>query len=438
MQCSFDIISRVTPLHRRGVGPASRTAKAGWGEAIAIVTITLLAASQSQAQTNYTVEQAVTEALKNNAGIQSVRWEEKQVQQLKKTAFEMPKTNFSLMSGQYNGYPTDNNFTVTQNIPFMLWGSQAAFNRSMAASSELKRATSEIELAYQVKSVYYKLAFAKAFRKMLLKQDSTLEGFAKAASARYRTGEGTLLEKTTAETQRNEMTNRLNQNSIDKQVGQAQLQVLLNVGALPEISMEDLPKLTWSEAIDTNAISTTPMLQLARQQMEVAASTKRVERSKLGPELMIGYFNQTLIGSIDQESGNIATRSDRFSGFQIGLGLPLFFVAQQARVKAAGFNQQAANSQYQQQKNTIYSQWQQALLQYQKSKASLTYYEASAMPNADLILKQASSAYRQGEIGTAEFLLQLRQVLAIQETHLSTLHEFNQTILYLEFLSAKK
>jgi cobalt-zinc-cadmium resistance protein CzcA len=389
-------------------------------------------------QNTYSLDQAVTEALKNNAGIQSVRWEERQVQQLKKTAFELPKTNFSLMSGQFNGYPSDNNFTVTQTIPFMMWGSQAALNRSLLASSELKRASSEIELAYQVKSVFYQLAFAKAFRKMLMRQDSALEGFGKAASTRYRTGEGTLLEKTTTETQRNEMTNRLNQNAVDKQVLQAQLQVLLNIDVFPEISMEELPKLTWSEAIDTSTISATPMLQLARQQMEVAASAKRVERSKLGPELMIGYFNQTLTGSIDPESGNIATGSDRFSGFQVGLGLPLFFGAQQARVKAAGFNQQAANSQYQQQKNTIYGQWQQALLEYQKSKASLTYYETSAAPNAELILKQASSAYRQGEIGTAEFLLQLRQVLTIQESHLHTLHEYNQTILYLEFLSAKK
>jgi heavy metal efflux system protein len=389
-------------------------------------------------QAGYSLEQAVTKAQKNNAGIQAVRWEEKQVQQLKKTAFEMPKTNFSLMAGQYNGYPSDNNFTVSQNIPFMLWGSQAVLNRSLAVSAELKRASSEIELAYQVKSVFYQLAFAKAFRKMLLRQDSTLESFAKTASARYRTGEGTLLEKTTAETQRNEMTNRLSQNAGDKQVLQAQLQVLLNVDVLPEISMDDLPKLTWGEAVDTSAISTTPMLQLARQQMEVAASVKRVERSKLGPELMIGYFNQTLTGSINPENGNIATGSDRFSGFQVGLGLPLFFGAQQARVKAAGFNQQASSSQYQQQKNTLYGQWQQALLQYQKSKASLVHYETSAMPNADLIVKQASSAYRQGEIGAAEFLLQLRQVLSIQEAYLSTLHEYDQTILYLEFLSAKK
>jgi cobalt-zinc-cadmium resistance protein CzcA len=389
-------------------------------------------------QTGYTVEQAVSEAVKNNAGFQAVRWEEKQVQQLKKTAFEMPKTNFSWMSGQYNGYPSDNNFTVTQTIPFMLWGSQAALNRSLATSAELKRTSSEIELTYQVKSVFYQLAFTKVFRAMLMKQDSTLAGFANAAAARYRTGEGTLLEKTTAETQRNEMTNRLNKNLADSHGLQAQLQALLNTNSTPDIDIMGLPKLSWTEATDTNAIRESPMMQLARQQMDVAASAKKVERAKLGPELMIGYFNQTLTGSIDPENGTIASGSDRFSGFQVGVGLPLFFGAQQARAKAAGFNQEAANSHYQQQRNTLFSQWQQAILQYNKSKAGLAYYETSAIPNAELILKQASAAYRQGEIGTSEFLLQLRQVLSIQESHLTTLNEYNQTILYLEFLSAKK
>lgn len=403
-----------------------------------LIVFVIFFGSRLLAQTTYTVEQAVADALKNNAGIQAVRWEEKHQQQLKKTSFELPKTNFSWMTGQYNGYPSDNNFTITQSIPFAQWGSQAALNRSLATSAELKRATSENELIFQVKSVCYQLAFAKAQQKLLLKQDSMLDGYAKAAAARHRTGEGTLLEKTTAETQRNEMTNRLNQNLAEQKSLQAQLQAVLNIPSTPDISLSTLPKLSWSENQDTSIVNANPTLQLARLQVDVAEQVKKVERAKLGPELLVGYYNQTLIGSIDPENGNVATRSDRFSGFQFGVGLPIFFGAQQARTKAAGSSQQAANNHYQQSRNAMLSQWQQAMLQYQTNKASLDYYETSALPNAELILKQASAAYKQGEIGSTEFLMQLRQALQIQESHLNTLNTFNQTILYIEFLSASK
>jgi cobalt-zinc-cadmium resistance protein CzcA len=403
-----------------------------------IAIILMLSAGKISAQNTYTIDQAVAEALKNNSGIQAVRWEERQQQQLKKTSFELPKTNVSLMYGQYNGFPNDNNFTIAQNIPFTAFGSQRALNNSLSAAAELKRASSENELIYQVKQVYQQLVYLKSFHGLLLQQDSIFEGFLKAASARYRTGETNLLEKTTAETQRNDMKNRLNQNRIEIEQLRLQLQVLLNAKDVPDISAGGLQALSWDGETDTSAWSGNPSLALSRQQMEVAAKSKKLEASKLAPELMLGYFNQTLIGSVNPENGIAANSSNRFSGIQVGLALPIFFNAQQARVKAAGFNQNAIQSQYQQQRNVMASQWQQALQEYQKNKISLQYYESSALVNADLILKQASTALRQGEIGYAEYLLSVRNVITIKEGHLQTLNALNQSILYLEFLSEKK
>jgi cobalt-zinc-cadmium resistance protein CzcA len=403
-----------------------------------IAIILMLSAGKIFAQNTYTLDQAVAEALKNNSGIQAVRWEERQQLQLKKTSFELPKTNVSLMYGQYNGFPNDNNFTVTQNIPFTAFGSQRALNNSLSAAAELKRASSENELTYQVKQVYQQLVYLKSFHGLLLQQDSIFEGFLKAASARYRTGETNLLEKTTAETQRNDMKNRLNQNRIAIEQLRLQLQVFLNAKDVPDISTSELAALSWEDVTDTSAWSGNPSLALSRQLMEVAAKSKKLEASKLAPELMLGYFNQTLIGSVNPENGVAANSSNRFSGIQVGLALPIFFNAQQARVKAAGFNQNAIQSQYQQQRNVMASQWQQALQEYQKNENSLQYYESSALVNADLILKQSSAALKQGEIGYAEYLLSVRNAITIKEGYLQTLNAFNQSILYLEFLSAKK
>ena len=422
------IISGVTPLLRRG----------GRGVRPTLATLLMFCLLTAHGQTTYSIEQAIAEALKNNSGIQAVRWEEKQQQQLKKTSFDLPKTNVSLLYGQYNGFPNDNNFTITQNIPFTAFGSQRALNNSLSAAAELKRASSENELTYQVKQVYYQLAYAKTFHGLLLQQDSIFEGFFKAASARYRTGETNLLEKATAETQRNDMKNRLNQSRAGIEQLRLQLQVLLNSNAVPDISLNELVQLSWENATDTSALSANPALALSRQQVEVAIKARKLEATKLAPELMLGYFNQTLTGSINPENGNLATGSNRFSGIQVGLALPIFFGAQQARVKAAGFNQNASQNLYQQQRNVLASEWQQALQEYQKNKSSLQYYQESALLNADLILNQSSAALKQGEIGYAEYLLAVRNAITIKEGYWQTLNALNQSILYLEFLSAKK
>jgi heavy metal efflux system protein len=403
-----------------------------------IVALVLLLSARLFAQQTYTIDQALTEALKNNESIKASRWNERSQQQLKKTSFELPKTNFSLMYGQYNGFPNDNNFTITQNIPFTALGSQRALNNSLSAAAELKRASDENELIYQVKQVYHQLAFSKTFHALLLQQDSIYEGFLKSASARYRTGETNLLEKTTAETQRNDMKNRLHQSEAGIEQLRWQLQVLLHVKELPDISEEELQPLILNVEFDTIAWNANPALALSRQQIEVAEKSKKLEASKLAPDLMLGYFNQTLTGSVDLENGNIATGSKRFSGIQVGLALPIFFNAQQARVKAADYSQNATRSLYQSQRQQLSGQWQQALLEYQRNKTSLQYYDQSANVKADLILKQSSAAMRQGEIGYAEYLLSVRNALAIKEGYWQTVNALNQSIIYLEFLSAKK
>lgn len=387
----------------------------------------------------FTLEQAVDVALKNNSGIKAAAYEVEYQKQLKKTSFDLPKTNVSLLYGQYNSYSkNDNNITVSQAIPFTALGSQGALNRALVASTELKKTATENELVYQVKQVYHQLAFAQARHDLLLQQDSIYEGFLKSASLRYKTGESNLLEQTTAETQRNEVKNQLRQNEATLMVLRTQLKTLLNTEELPDISESVLREVEFNESPDTTALAANPSLAYMRQQVEVAQSQKKVEAAKFAPDLLVGFFTQTLIGAINTENGAIATGSDRFTGFQVGVSIPLWFVPHQGRVKAAEFNRQATQSNYQYYQTTLKGQLQQAAQRYVQNKNSLTYYRTSALPNADLILKQSAIAFRNGEIGYVEYFLGLRNALTIKEGYLQTLNDYNQSIIYIEFLSGNK
>lgn len=407
---------------------------------IVIITLLIFSALAGFAQSEkLSAQEAVDLALKNNLGIRAAAYEVASQKQLKKTSFDLPKTNVSLMYGQYNGFPkNDNNITISQTIPFAALGSHGALNRSLIVSSQLKKAATDNELVYQVKQTYNQLSFVQARHELLLQQDSIFNGFLKSASLRYKTGETNLLEQTTAETQRNEVSNQLQQNEATIVVLRTQLKTLIGTTALPEFSAQVLNELAFTNDGDTSAITANPSLAYTRQQVEVARSQKKLEAAKFAPDLLIGYFNQTLIDAVNTETGALADKSTRFTGLQLGLSIPIWFVPHQGRVKAAEFNRQAAQSNYQYQQATLQGQYQQATQLYIKNKTSLDYYRTSALPNAELILKQSQIAFRGGEIGYTEYLLGVRNAISIKEGYLQTLHDYNQSIIYIEFLSGIK
>lgn len=408
---------------------------------IFLVTLFLLITFLGRSQQLLTLEQAIETALKNNGSVRTETYNVESQRALKKTGFDLPKTNVSLLYGQYNSYSkNDNNLTVTQTIPFTAFGSQSALNRSLVASSELKKAATENELVFQVKQVCYQLAFLKAKHKLLQQQDSIYEGFLKATSLRYKTGEANLLEQTTAESQRNEVKNMLAKNMADQVVVRTQLKTLINSNELPDIVNMELNKVSFTNTPDSTAIQSNPSTSYMRQQVQVAKDVKKVESAKAAPEILLGFFTQTLIGVQDteSESGAIATSSDRFTGFQVGLAIPLWFVPHQGRVRAAEYSRQSAESNYQYYYKTLQGQYQQAIQEYSKNKNSLDYYTTSALPNAELILKQSQTAFKNGEIGYAEYLLGVQKAIAIKEGHLQTLNDYNQSIIYIEFLSGNR
>jgi heavy metal efflux system protein len=405
---------------------------------VILISFVLLSHSGFSQSGKFSVEQAVEIALKNNGSIKAAVSEVEQQKELKKTSFDLPKTDVSLQYGQYNSYRKDNNITVSQTIPFTALGSQASYNRSLVASVEMKKAITENELVYQVKQIYYQLAFMQARYNLLLEQDSIYAGFLKSASFRYKTGETNLLEKTTAETQRNEVLNQLQKSKSEVVILQTQLKTLLNSETLPEISETTLVEIESKERYDTSSVSSNPSLAYMRQQVDVAQRFKKVEAAKFAPDFKVGFFTQTLIDVPNPENGRLATSGNRFTGVQVGLAIPLWFIPHQARLKAAELGKQTAQNNYQYHSLTVQGQFQQAEQQYEKNKSSLSYYHTSALPNADLILKQSQTSFKAGEIGYAEYLLGLRNAISIKEGYLQTLNDYNQSIIYIEFLSGNK
>lgn len=385
-----------------------------------------------------TLDQAIQSALKNNPGIKSAEFQIDYFKEVKKTGTDIGKLSAIWMHGQYNSLYQDNNVTLQQSLPFpTTLANQVKLGAEQVAGAQQNLVVQQNNLVYEVKSIYHQLLYQEALKKLLIAQDSLYSDFANASSVRFKTGESNLLEKTTAETQRLEILNQLQQNNADIQISGARLQALLKTDQ-PIKAADVLSKRVLPDGLDSSVVKNNPSLRWVNQEVKISQQLKRVERSRIMPDLLVGVFAQSLTGIQNINGADVFyPRSKQFTGFQVGLAIPVWIGPNLARAKAAGFQENAMRKSAQQVETLLRGNYEQALRELEKNSASLAYYESSALKNADLILHQARKAFHAGEIGYIEYLQSLKISLGIKGNFLLALNNYNQSVLKLEFLSGK-
>ncbi len=388
------------------------------------------------AQNTLSLEEALNIALKNNELIQSAEFRVAYFRQLKKTSTDIGKFSATWMHGQYNSILQDNNLTFTQSIPFPTYiSNQNKLGKAQAIGAEKNLMVVKNELAFQVKAAYYQLQYLKAFHLLLLSQDSLFEDFGRASSLRYKTGESNLLERATAESQLMDVKNQATLNLADIEIAKTHLQALLKYEE--SVSTADiLEKRKLPQALDSVSFATNPQLNYLQHQTAISRQAKITERSRMLPDLTLGYFNQSLIGvqNINGQDQSF-NAGNRFQGFQLGLSIPLWFAPQVARSKAAAFAELETKKNAEYFKTTLAGTFTQAQQELNKYLSSLNYYESSALKNANLILSQSKKSFKAGEIGYIEYLQSLKNAIAIKSSYLQLLNQYNQSVIKIEFLS---
>eukprot|EP01132_Coremiostelium_polycephalum_P021909 gene21909-26004_t len=196
------------------------------------------------------LQQAVDMALANNQMVKTSQLQIDQQNALKGSAMDLGKTSFSIQYGQMNSIKRDNNISVQQSIPYPgLMVKQKQLYQAQVRGSELNLSVSQNELIYQVRSTYAQLGYFNALQKLYQSQDSIFSNFLKASSLRYQTGETNMLERTTAETQLNEVRNQLEKNRSDVAIYTSELQRLLNTREAITVIQEDLHKEEWTQGL---------------------------------------------------------------------------------------------------------------------------------------------------------------------------------------------
>lgn len=383
----------------------------------------------------FSLQQAMDQALQYSPYLKVTELDIERHETLKRAAPDIPKTDFQLLYGQYNSIEKhDNNITITQTLPFPTTvARQVQHAKARLTAAEYRYEMTRQELLYEVKRTFFELLYLKERKKLLLHQDSLLLALSNTAALRYKTGEATLLEKTAAETQRSEARNQVQRVQSDYQIVVSRLAALLNCPADgTDGELFELPPL----ALDTGLLQRNPALKFSRQQIRIAESGYKLQRSTMMPDIRFGYFNQTLIGPQNVNGVETTFGPDRrFQGFQVGLTIPIWFFNWTASSEAAKLSNQMALHDAAQTQLQLSGRWLQAVGEMDKARNNLIYYKDQALPNVELLTRQNFRSYETGEITYTTFLLNAQNALRIQEAHLAAVNEWNQSIINYEFIT---
>ncbi|WP_426587414.1 CusA/CzcA family heavy metal efflux RND transporter [Mucilaginibacter sp. R-33] len=402
------------------------------GTVLSIALLTVLS-QPSRAQTPITLKAAIDTALKNNLQVKHEQLKSKYQQVLIGTSANISQATLFGEVGQINSSYSDTKFGISQSFNFpTVYSRQKELLQEDWKNSILNVAVNEVLLKKQVSQVFNTLVYLENKRMLLQHADSLYLSFYKKAELRLAKGEANILEKTSAETLLGQVQMQLSQLKEDVAIIQLQFQLLLN-STEPLTPDKSDYKLAVILASDTLTLKNHPVIKLIAQQQQIADAAIRMEKSKLLPDLAIGY-NNTSIKGIGADN-KLYNGSNRFNSVQLGIGIPIFAGAQKARINSARVNKQIAESSYAMELQSMTTAYQSAIFQYNKYLQTVQYFESKSLKNAALITVTANQQIAAGNINYLEWIQLINQATAIKNDYLDAVRNLNEAIIQLNYFS---
>jgi len=414
------------------------TKKLGVTGLLLVITSALSTLNGQQARV-INLNDAIQTALDSNLSVKSAALSVDVQKALKGAAIDLPKTTIDGEYGQFNSYTNDNSVTVSQSFEFpAVYINRSRLANANIRSREWQYKATQLEIATQVKQVYWQYAYLLSKQKLISYQDSLYSGLLRAAELRAKAGETNRLEMITARSQSLEIKNQLYLVSADIGISSRKLTVLLNSKSALIPAVQELQRIDFEFNRDSGSVEQNPFLGYMKQQVEVSQIETKLEQSQAWPDLNVGYFSQTIIGTQDvngvpQNFG----KDNRFDGVQAGITVPLWFFPYASKAKAAKIAANIAQTDAENYTRSISGNYQSLLDEYNKYSSNVDFYENQAVPEADLIIQQATRSYKAGALDYLDYVLTLNRALTIKQNYLDALNSFNQTIISIEYITGK-
>jgi len=372
-----------------------------------------------------TLEKAIELAKENYPSLEASQAFIDRERAMKGTSFDLGNTQiFTGKEEVGNGLPgVQTTIGVQQgNIDLLTGFSKSKFYKERVKLGEKLYVLNEQELVRNVMLAYDGINYNKAQLHFAEQLDSIYADFRSAAQLRLDTGETGRLEFLAASSEYQQV-QVLRQQAYDEiEIAKRALNQYLGI----DQSIETVGRLTYEKLnsmIITDSASATnnPILQYAMQNAEVSKANVGVEKAEFLPKFSLNYGNQI----VDDVSG--------FNSYQVGISIPIWFLPQKSRVKAAKANAMVSENQYLEQKMVTESRISQLLKALEKTQKTLKYYEEGALVLAEEQIKTAELASKEGEIDYVNYITILNSAIRIKQNYLLYINQYNQQAIEIQF-----
>ncbi|MCC2547448.1 TolC family protein [Hymenobacter sp. BT175] len=400
----------------------------------ALLLLGLLLALRSPVRAQQAVvrlDSAEQQALRRHPRLRQSAAEVDEQRALKRGAFAPPNPDFLLSA------PTGERWApgVVQTIDLPnVYRRQAQSAQAGITLAERGLDVNRASVRRDVRLAFLALQFAQAQVRQLSYQDSLFRNLQQATDRLFAAGEVTALQRVSTEAEARQVRNQRDQALVDLDAARRRLSLLTGqaTGGLtaepdlrqtgPELTRTGTELLAGLPARDSTAVAASPTLAYYEQSVVLSRAGIGLVRARRTPALTLGYQNQAFANS-----------PLRYR-LQFGVSVPVWAWTFRAQLQAATARTRAAEAQLQDQRLELGSRYQQALADTRKSASSLAYYEQTGLPQATAIISQSQRLFRAGEISYLVLIQSLNQAFTIQSSYLTTIRDYRQAIVELNYL----
>ena len=379
------------------------------------------------AQENITYEQALEKAFQQNGTLKNSKLISEYQEKLKASYLDIPQTEIGAQIGQLQGVETDNTFSISQRFSFpTVYTKRKKMLDAEWSASVVNQHLTKAQLTKEISDVFYRILTLQEKKKVIEYISKLYSSFADKASLRLKKGEANILEESTAEIQNEQAKTQLNILENDLNIAKLQLQLLLQSDESYQ-PVSDQPTMNVNLQVSEEMIQQHPELQYLNQQIKVNEAEAQFEKSKLLPELMVGYMNQSMKN----------LNNNRFNAVQVGVGIPLFTKGQRALAKATKAKVAISENEYQRKEIELKNRFVQQVNNYNNQLKVVESYEQKQLPKSETILKTVQKQMEVGEIDYLDWVILTNQAVKTKVEYIENLERLNQIGSELNFLLSK-
>ena len=371
-----------------------------------------------------TVDQAIEIALKNNNKLKSSALRVDQSKQLIGSAIDINKTEFF--------YSEDQNNIAPNNLPLNVWGINQTFQFPTIYGAQRKLMKSKLQVAedqYYLDELLIKKEVQKAYNEAVYWQqlldiyvylDSLYDAFSYASNRKFEQGESNYLEKLTAESKRKEVSVQLIKTKKSIERSTISLNQWLQSDTVYQVENNKL-EIVALHKLDSVAH---PGIKLYSDAIAMSKQEKSLASQQLLPDLNLSVFRGSNNGSGDQT----------YSGFHIGLAIPLWFGSQKSKIDASKVETVIKQSEAENYKIYLSSKYEALKSEIDALNEDLKYYKEKGNKLSEELLFHSGRAFQEGEIDFLQYSQLLENAKSIELNYLNTLVEYNNKVLEANYL----